>query len=67
MKSKIGQELETPSELSKLLESYENKDTNEEFKFLSNSVKRKKMIDRYQERDIYLDVHPYEETAIWLG
>ena len=67
MKSKLGQELETPSELSKLLESYENKDTNEEFKFLSNSVKRKKMIDRYQERDIYLDVHPYEETAIWLG
>ena len=25
------------------------------------------MIDQFRDQDIYIDVHPYEETAVWLG
>ena len=49
MKNESGKILETPVSLSDLLQENEETDRNAEFNVIRNTVKKKKMIDRYQE------------------
>ena len=56
--------MENPIELTKLLE---NKHRSNDYDVICRAVNYKKMIDRFGDKDAYVDVHPYEETAVWLG
>jgi len=37
-----------------------------EFGLLEHIHPEKEEIDRFGSQDVYIDVHPYEENAVWL-
>ena len=57
---------ELPMTLDKLFGMGSNA-INKQFQILDALAWKKPQVKQYQKFDIYIDIHPFEETSIWLG